>query len=74
MLPSMLSAPEMHACMVLPGWMWGPADIGLSFRALELTLTDTVAWYRDHDWFENHSAPPSPENAHPSWPTTDFRR
>jgi len=20
--------PEMHACMVLPGWMWGPADIG----------------------------------------------
>lgn len=20
--------PEMHACMVLPGWMWGPADMG----------------------------------------------
>ncbi|MEK1842749.1 MAG: NAD-dependent epimerase/dehydratase family protein, partial [Pseudomonas sp.] len=20
--------PEMHACMILPGWMWGPADIG----------------------------------------------
>ena len=18
----------MHACMVLPGWMWGPGDIG----------------------------------------------
>ncbi|MFJ2363326.1 SDR family oxidoreductase [Pseudomonas sp. NPDC087697] len=20
--------PDLHACMVLPGWMWGPADIG----------------------------------------------
>ncbi|MCE0461355.1 SDR family oxidoreductase [Pseudomonas uvaldensis] len=20
--------PDMHACMVLPGWMWGPGDIG----------------------------------------------
>ncbi|MFO2465280.1 SDR family oxidoreductase [Pseudomonas sp. 15FMM2] len=20
--------PQMHACMVLPGWMWGPGDIG----------------------------------------------
>ena len=20
--------PDMHACFVLPGWMWGPADIG----------------------------------------------
>ncbi|CAI8940822.1 SDR family oxidoreductase [Pseudomonas donghuensis] len=20
--------PEMHACMILPGWMWGPGDIG----------------------------------------------
>ncbi|WP_454876577.1 SDR family oxidoreductase [Pseudomonas farris] len=35
-------------------------ELGLSFRPLELTLTDTVAWYRDHDWFEN-SAPPSQE-------------
>ena len=31
-------------------------ELGLSFRALELTITDTVAWYRDHDWFENHGA------------------
>ena len=31
-------------------------ELGLSFRALERTLTDTVAWYRDHGWFENHSA------------------
>lgn len=22
------SHPQMHACMVLPGWMWGPGDIG----------------------------------------------
>ncbi len=20
--------PQMHACMVLPGWMWGPGDLG----------------------------------------------
>ncbi|MCP1104027.1 SDR family oxidoreductase [Serratia nevei] len=20
--------PDMHGCMVLPGWMWGPADLG----------------------------------------------
>ncbi|PSS59270.1 SDR family oxidoreductase [Pseudomonas sp. BBP2017] len=20
--------PEMHACLVLPGWMWGPGDLG----------------------------------------------
>ena len=31
-------------------------ELGLSFRSLELTITDTVAWYRDHGWFENHSA------------------
>ncbi|WMY86087.1 SDR family oxidoreductase [Pseudomonas shirazica] len=31
--------------------------LGLSFRALELTIADTVAWYRDHGWFEQHSAP-----------------
>ena len=31
-------------------------ELGLSFRALELTLTDTVTWYRDHGWFEKHSA------------------
>ncbi|MBV7550574.1 SDR family oxidoreductase [Pseudomonas sp. PDM26] len=30
-------------------------ELGLSFRPLELTITDTVAWYRDHGWFENHS-------------------
>jgi nucleoside-diphosphate-sugar epimerase len=30
-------------------------ELGLNFRALELTITDTVAWYRDHGWFENHS-------------------
>jgi dTDP-D-glucose 4,6-dehydratase len=30
-------------------------ELGLSFRALELTITDTVAWYRDHDWFENQT-------------------
>ena len=22
------SHPQMHACMVLPGWMWGPGDRG----------------------------------------------
>ncbi|AYG43691.1 NAD-dependent epimerase/dehydratase family protein [Pseudomonas sp. Leaf58] len=26
-------------------------ELGLSFRALELTIADTVAWYRDHGWF-----------------------
>ncbi|RCL24468.1 oxidoreductase [Pseudomonas sp. AFG_SD02_1510_Pfu_092] len=26
--------------------------LGLTFRALELTIADTVAWYRDHGWFE----------------------
>ena len=29
-------------------------ELGLSFRALELTIMDTVAWYRDHGWFESH--------------------
>ncbi|MDQ0123972.1 nucleoside-diphosphate-sugar epimerase [Pseudomonas lini] len=28
-------------------------ELGLCFRALELTMTDTVAWYRAHGWFEN---------------------
>ncbi|WP_065761634.1 SDR family oxidoreductase [Pseudomonas defluvii] len=36
-------------------------ELGLSFRALELTITDTVAWYRDHGWFEKHSTPVSQE-------------
>ncbi|MGE8321472.1 MAG: SDR family oxidoreductase [Pseudomonas sp.] len=26
-------------------------ELGLSFRALELTIADTVAWYRNHGWF-----------------------
>jgi dihydroflavonol-4-reductase len=30
-------------------------ELGLSFRALELTITGTVAWYRDHDWFESQT-------------------
>ncbi|MFJ3448487.1 SDR family oxidoreductase [Pseudomonas sichuanensis] len=30
-------------------------ELGLSFRALELTISDTVAWYRNQGWFENHS-------------------
>ena len=30
--------------------------LGLSFRALELTIADTVAWYRDHGWFEQQGA------------------
>ncbi|MEK1911910.1 MAG: SDR family oxidoreductase [Pseudomonas chlororaphis] len=31
-------------------------ELGLNFRALELTITDTVAWYRDRDWFETQGA------------------
>ncbi|MBV4492765.1 SDR family oxidoreductase [Pseudomonas oryzicola] len=30
--------------------------LGLSFRALELTVADTVAWYRDHGWFAEHGS------------------
>ena len=31
-------------------------ELGVRFRTLERTITDTVTWYRDHDWFENHRA------------------
>jgi len=41
-------------------------ELGLNFRALELTITDTVAWYRDHGWFENHRACLEEKKAHPS--------
>ena len=34
-------------------------ELGLSFRATELTIMDTVAWYRAHGWFESHGAPTS---------------
>ncbi|POA31739.1 MULTISPECIES: SDR family oxidoreductase [unclassified Pseudomonas] len=27
-------------------------ELGLRFRPVEQTLTDTLAWYRDHGWFE----------------------
>jgi dTDP-D-glucose 4,6-dehydratase len=30
-------------------------ELGLRFRALRLAITDTVAWYRDHDWFESQT-------------------
>ena len=30
-------------------------ELGLRFRALELTITDTVAWYRDPDWFDSQT-------------------
>jgi len=29
-------------------------DLGLSFRVLEQTIFDTVAWYRLHGWFKNN--------------------
>jgi hypothetical protein len=32
-------------------------ELGLRFRVLEQTIADTVTWYRDHGWFENHPAP-----------------
>lgn len=31
-------------------------ELGLSFRSPDLTIMDTVAWYRDHGWFESHGA------------------
>ena len=31
-------------------------ELGLSFRALELTMSDTVTWYREHGWFKNNKA------------------
>jgi nucleoside-diphosphate-sugar epimerase len=27
-------------------------ELGLSFRVLEQTISDTVAWYRKHGWFK----------------------
>ena len=38
-------------------------ELGLSFRALDLTIMDTVAWYRDHGWFEGLRAPTSKRKA-----------
>ncbi|WP_210644609.1 SDR family oxidoreductase [Pseudomonas sp. Tri1] len=32
-------------------------ELGVRFRTLERTLSDTVAWYRDHGWFKNYSVP-----------------
>ncbi|MFJ4086688.1 SDR family oxidoreductase [Pseudomonas psychrophila] len=37
-------------------------ELGLSFRAPELTIMDTVAWYRDHGWFESHGTRASRKN------------
>ena len=31
-------------------------ELGLSFRALELTMSDTVTWYREHGWFKKNKA------------------
>ena len=31
-------------------------ELGLSFRSPDLTIMDTVAWYRDHGWFESQGA------------------
>lgn len=36
-------------------------ELGLRFRALEQTIADTVAWYRNHGWFKNHPTPSSEE-------------
>ncbi len=30
--------------------------LGLTFRPLEVTIADTVAWYRDHGWFAQHGS------------------
>ncbi|WP_372438177.1 SDR family oxidoreductase [Pseudomonas chlororaphis subsp. aureofaciens] len=34
-------------------------ELGLTFRALELTIADTVAWYRDRNWFKTQRARPT---------------
>jgi nucleoside-diphosphate-sugar epimerase len=31
-------------------------ELGLSFRTLEVTIADTVAWYREHGGFGKHNA------------------
>ncbi|MGE8337900.1 SDR family oxidoreductase [Pseudomonas laurylsulfatiphila] len=47
-------------------------ELGLSFRPLELTITDTVAWYRDHDWFESQTL--SSRNSTPSTLTAHLNK
>ncbi|POF39340.1 oxidoreductase [Pseudomonas laurylsulfativorans] len=47
-------------------------ELGLSFRAIEQTITDTVAWYRDHDWFKSQTS--SSRNRTPSTLTAHLNK